>query len=335
MAKRMNLFIPLMLMISLLTGCFGSSSNSYNPYPRPEIAKSRVYYLCIGINRYESDDIEILNGAVNDALGFANVFASGKNLGVSEFRCEVLTSDGNVVPTKGNIESAIYSLLSDAKEEDIFVFTFSGHGFRSANGRTEYIAPYDTRIDVNQRYNEEKKEYEDYYTVDESTLISDQQLREWIQNENLVKPNTCIFIIDSCFSGGMIKTIEESRLSKSLFFSNGSIISKNLAEITNKNIIAMSAADVNQESLDIRDDNPSKSHGLFSKYLLQGLSSRYINTVDTDKNYIITAEELFSYAEKEMEIYFIINKGNVPATHQPYLYSYPSDIKSSVPLFVY
>ena len=67
MAKRMNFFIPLVLTICMLTGCFSSSSNSSVSTPKPD-----VYYMFVGINNYKN--ISSLNFAVNDAKDYANLF---------------------------------------------------------------------------------------------------------------------------------------------------------------------------------------------------------------------------------------------------------------------
>lgn len=348
MAKRMKLFIPLVLMICMFTGCFGSSSNPSNPHvpsPKPEV-EAEVYYLFIGVNDYPylnqntSEKDYTLYGCVNDAKEFYNKFLHSQRK-ISSVKSILLTSDKNfpesapIQPTKENIKRAIDELVgknSTASENSTFIFTFSGHGMRDELHREEYIVPYDAKYKNND------------YDID--SLISDQELKEWVQN---IRPNKCIFIIDSCYSAGMIKGKNDSSYySKAIPLGSSNIMAKNLSEINNgKHIIAMSAADIKQESTDIRIEDEFTeevlwAHGLFSALLIQGMSSyeeldRYINFFSMDYpadyelpygkgNGTITVGEAFSYAKKHVEIY------NSPYHQDPYIY-YSHQGDQDTPLF--
>ena len=327
MAKRMKLFIPLMLMISILTGCFGGSSN---PSPNPEV-KADVYYLFIGVSDYLSEKISPLKGCVNDALSFKQMLINNQNT-ISSLG-SVLVSDGDIKPTKNNIKKSIYNLLKNADEDATFIFTFSGHGVRDIVTRTEYIVPYDAQYIGD--------------GLDAQSLISDQELKLWIEEIDPNRcPNTCIFVIDSCHSAGMIKGKTDSSYNKSIFLSTNtpSIMARNLSEINNgKNIIAMAAADLDQSSWDVLfHDN--KFGGLFSTFLIEGISKiddidyhlDYMLNIQKDypANYnsynIITVEEAFNYAKNRVREYQWCYK--ISPIQEPYIY-YSNPLTNDTPLF--
>ncbi len=284
MAKRMNFFIPLVLTICMLTGCFSSSSNSSVSTPKPD-----VYYMFVGINNYKN--ISSLNFAVNDAKDYANLFHQ------QDIALKSITLI-NSAATKENIQVQMNKLLKGSRPEDTFVFTFSGHGHSSST--KEFLVPYDAIWIPNQK------------EPVEATLISDTDFKNWIQS---IVPENCIFIIDSCYSAGMIKSRETVRP----FLSSMNRSFRNLEEVTGKNIIAMSACQEDELASEGTgpEDYPLRfQNGRFTDVLIEGMTQRnslYPADINPSDG-LITVQEAYRYAyDKILNNYPYLNQ-------EPYIY---------------
>jgi len=104
----------------------------------------------------------------------------------------ILADGEDDLATKANIQSAIAAMSATAIPGDVCIFYFSGHGaydvdvspFDEADSLDEYICPRD--MDV----------------FDYSTGIRDDELQTWI---NAI-PGTVLVILDTCHSGGNVKS---------------------------------------------------------------------------------------------------------------------------------
>ncbi len=140
--------------------------------------------VCVGINDYPGTSND-LSGCVNDARDWADLLTNKFDFGNNV----TLFTDSNA--TKSNILDALSDLVSTAKEGDVIVFTFSGHGTwvydqgesDESDNRDEAICAYDT-------------------------IILDDEIRGIIGQ---IEPDAHLTIIsDSCHSG----TISRSQLDR-------------------------------------------------------------------------------------------------------------------------
>jgi cell division septum initiation protein DivIVA len=91
---------------------------------RPEATRYRkLIAVVVGINKYQQPNSE-LRGAVNDAMGFANMIEHGPNALFAESKISLL-SDGRA--TYAAVSNALTAIAAQATKEDLVVFYFSGH----------------------------------------------------------------------------------------------------------------------------------------------------------------------------------------------------------------
>ena len=91
------------------------------------------YALVIGINHYEDDSLNNLNGAIQDAIAMETWFKSPQGGNIPEENCIMVTSTEDPIhPDKNAIDVAlerIYTAAYAAGGGGRFYFYFSGHGF--------------------------------------------------------------------------------------------------------------------------------------------------------------------------------------------------------------
>ena len=80
--------------------------------------------LIIGVNKYQDSEIRNLECAVADAEALADV--------LPDFGFDVRLLEN---PTEGEVESALSDALADMGAGDVFLFSFSGHGFAAEGGQ--------------------------------------------------------------------------------------------------------------------------------------------------------------------------------------------------------
>ena len=170
----------------------------------------------------------------------------------------------NASATKKNISDAIAEWLAgNETENDIVLIYYSGHGTRiSSNNETdgydECLAQYDYEI---------------------ASPITDDEFDEFL---DLLDSDKVIVIIDSCFSGGMAKSID-SRL-KSIRgtpkASSGDGFKKDISK--DGRIILMSS-----------DEDEYSYDGIFTPFLIEGFESIL---ADSNDDGCVSPEEAFDYA---------------------------------------
>ncbi len=129
----------------------------------------KIHGIFIGIDRFQSPSINWLSCARRDAVALYSLFSDNLQ---GNFH---LMFDENA--TKDSIEYQVKE-LSNCAEDDIVIFSFSGHGTN-----THELVTYDTNIN----------------DIGLTTIALD-TLAEWFKN---IPARQLICIIDCCFSGGM------------------------------------------------------------------------------------------------------------------------------------
>ncbi len=298
--------IPLVInhapSITLLTPSAGGQRNLWETVP------SGVNYWAVvaGVADYENiNDLEFTD---DDARDFKEVLLA---YGVPEDHIMLLI---DAQASKEGIRSAIQWMAENASPEDITIFFFSGHGTNGPDeepideddGYDEYICPYDMTYDL-------------------STAIRDDELSSWI----FALPNP-IVILDTCYSGGMIRVLTEGLTSK--FFNIPGVSSpqvsspdgmaqdllrvrsKDLYEIPGCVVLAATSAD------ETGFEDFFLEHGVFTYFLLEsgGWSPEGITTpgpADADSNGNLSVTEVFQYTQPRVIQYELENYGEPWVQH--------------------
>jgi hypothetical protein len=135
--------------------------------------------LCIGINNYPGTSNDLL-GCVNDANDWSELLTG---LG---FETSLML---DTQATRQNVKNGLGSLIASAGENDVIVFTYSGHGTQV--------------IDLN---SDEGDTYDEAIYVYDGTVLDD-DLRSII--DKMDTKATLVVISDSCFSGTVTRIVPE------------------------------------------------------------------------------------------------------------------------------
>lgn len=214
----------------------------------------------VGINRYVDPSFGTLKYCVNDVLALADIL---KQLGY-EVVClhDELDRDNHLFPTRDNVEAQLRQLCSVVQPDDLLWVHFACHGTRvekEPNKKEPVLITRDTRQDLL-----------------ETRALSLAEVEKHIRYS---KARKLILTLDACHSG-----IETGRdLTDTEFIHNAYELSEGFA------LIAASTAQ--QKAFEWQE----KQHGVFTYYLLQGLSGKgdlsgkNFVTVDDLKLYVLDA----------------------------------------------
>jgi Flp pilus assembly protein TadD len=98
--------------------------------------------LVVGVDQYQTKEIEPLSGAVADAKAIRDVLV--KFAEFPESQVLLLVSDGATKPTRTDIMLKLEEIKSATKPGDLLLFFFAGHGVQVDGQR--YMLTYDARI---------------------------------------------------------------------------------------------------------------------------------------------------------------------------------------------
>jgi len=192
--------------------------------------------------------------------------------------------------SKAGINEAIAAITSQAMSDDVFLLYFSGHGttgpdiepLDEADGIDEYICCYGDSLDQ---------------------FIRDDELSDWLST---LPMDRIIVMLDTCFSGGQIKSAAEGTEVKSINLgaapSDGDGFASDLEKLNkravgpqdlddlDKQIVVLTASDDNEYSWEF---GLPMNHGLFTYYLLQALGGAGDEDGDLDGD--VTGEEAYEY----------------------------------------
>jgi len=237
--------------------------------PSPSIAG---WAVIIGVSDYQQ--INDLSYADDDAQDMYNRLISE---GWKNNQIKVLI---NSQATKTNIKNALDWLKANAQSNDLCLFYFSGHGghgpdiapLDEADGQDEYLCPYDSI--PNSWAND----------------VRDDELDNWLATLT----NKKVIILDTCFSGGFIKTPTLTVKTKP------GVSYRQLTDNFTKDI-----AKAGYETLTASDDHEFSyessqlQNGVFTYYLEQGLAGG----ADTNQDNKTSAAETFTYAAPKTAAY--------------------------------
>lgn len=194
---------------------------------------------------------------------------------------------------KTAIFEGISSTFSEADDNDISYFYFSGHGFLDTETNISYLCPADTSL-----------------TIDISTMISVDELESALS----AIPGTKVVIIDSCHSGGFIGKVERENGSvnnKLTDFNNNVInvfsMSQSKSPLTTDQYKVLTSCHYFQTCLGMESlIYPENSFGLFTIVFCEGCGY-YIFTspypADNNEDNKVSLQEGYLYIESALELF--------------------------------
>jgi hypothetical protein len=244
--------------------------------PGPALA-AQTFALVVGVDQYPND--VSLDGAVRDA---EDVYRSMSAAGFA------VTKFTDAQARKDDIRKAWIDLVAQAASGDTIIFTYAGHGAQmpelvagdEADGLDEFL----------QLPGFDRNRHED--TSNE--IIVDNEMNAWFA-EAEGKGVHVLFVSDSCFSGGMSRSITgKTRLAPAVTVklappSQEAIAGANLKEISFKQVTVLAASLESQPTPEVIIDGEPR--GALSWSFARAVEG----SADRDGNGIITRIELEDY----------------------------------------
>jgi len=232
-----------------------------------ELGKGERWALLVGIDKYDDEEINALRYAVADVKAIYEVLTDKERGRFKQDKVKLLTSDAEDKrnkPTKVNIFFYLKEwLVQNVKEEDTVLIYFSGHG--AVWGTKKYMLPMDTDTF-----------YMPAYAIDN---------REFIEGIDSLKSKKVITILDSCHSGGV------SRAGKGI----GDVLPQDFyTEFeSSEGRVTLASCSGNQQSFEW----PEKGHGVFTYYLIEGLTG----SANKERDQAVTFSEVAEYVEGKVK----------------------------------
>ena len=225
--------------------------------------------LAVGVNHYQDNQIQNLRYCAADASALIDLFLSRPAYGYDKERAHLLTSidQDKDRATKLDILESLIELAQSTKENDLFLFYFSGHG--TVFKGQPYLLPSDTKTGL----------------LLPDTAIPLQRIKDVMQNTASARSR--VIILDACYMGVELRTKSLDEAQKVFMGSVKDIFEG--AEGTA--ILASSSHD--EPSL----EDVSKQHGAFTYYLLDALKNPLTNE---NHDAYITLTEVFHYVTRQI-----------------------------------
>ena len=249
---------------------------------------ANLHMLVVGINQYRNPKYR-LNYAIPDATAFKQIIEKNHS---SIFGKANITYIKDTEVTRKKIMQEFTKLKTNAKQEDVFIFYYAGHGVMSMENKSQfYIIPYDvTKLYGNNEMLRTK-------------AISATELQTFSKD---LKAQKQVFIFDACQSGGMTE----------LLASRGAAEEKAIAQLARSTgTYWLTASGSDQFATEFKE----LGHGVFTYAILQALSGQ-ADSGNKDKK--ITVKELSSYLDDKIPELSEKYKGEAQF---PSLYGYGMD----------
>jgi uncharacterized caspase-like protein len=214
----------------------------------------RLYAAFTGLNQYRDPRINSLNFACADAEKF---YRLTKSTFAAKDAHLFLLLDKEA--TRTNLLKVIgEDIPRNAKEEDVVLLYFSGHGAPESSDSIDTVSRYIITHDA------------DYDNLFATAVDMDRDIRRVVER---IRSELVIIVLDTCFSGQAGgKTFEGPHLMKTNREWRDAIRLSDLELGAGRIILA--AADSNGVAV----ENPQLRHGVFTHFLLKVLTDRSIST---------------------------------------------------------
>ncbi len=163
------------------------------------MSQKKLFALMAGINKY-AGHVNPLSGSVNDVESF-RLYVEDAYRSTMELHIETLK---NSDATRENIIHGFREHLGQARENDVALFYYSGHGSRQPSapefkeffpeGVDETLVCYDSR-------------------TSEGQDLADKELAALISEVSINHPHIAL-VMDCCHSGGIDKTVDDFKLER-------------------------------------------------------------------------------------------------------------------------
>lgn len=235
-------------------------------YAVDDSQQPNLYLVCIGINEYKNQKYN-LQYAIPDADAFFNQMKKGAK---SIFKRIDTKFIQNAEATRENILKTFGDIQLNARQQDVLIFYYAGHGVMSE---------------------EDEKFPVDFYLIptDVTTLYGNNDMlkrkaisaRELMDLSRKVKAQKQLFILDACQSGGAVET----------FASRGVAEEKAMMQLARSAGIALFAA---SNSDQYASEIKQLGHGVFTYSILEALKGKADGGYSDQK---ITISELRAYLD--------------------------------------
>jgi uncharacterized caspase-like protein len=153
--------------------------------PKPEdVFKPALYVLAVGINKYQSAELDPLQYAAKDARDFAAAWLRQKGHLYREVVIKLLTDEVEKV-NKNSVLAGFDWLANSVTSRDVAVVLLSGHGLNDRTGRNYFFMTSTSQ--TNNLL---------------STAVSFADIRTFVEN----LPCKVAFFLDTCHSGSALGT---------------------------------------------------------------------------------------------------------------------------------
>ncbi len=211
-------------------------------YERP-LAKSRMFVLAVGINKYADANYN-LNFAAKDAQAMAEVFRRRAKRLYEHVSVTTLTDQE---ATRIGIKSALQQLAAETRPQDTLVLFLAGHGMMI--GQRYYFLPYELH-----------KEAESLEADIRKQALPGEELGECLVAAPALKR---VMILDTCASGGALALlVGKSRSGEAL---RGTI--ERLSR--SQGVFAIAATGASEQA----EESKELGHGILTYSLLAGLKA--------------------------------------------------------------
>jgi hypothetical protein len=185
----------------------------------------------------------------------------------------------NSTATKTNIQSSLVSLEGMIGPNDLFLFTYAGHGGY-------------TTIDSTQ--------HEFLYTFDEEEILDD-ELTSWLAN---IEAGVIVAVLDSCYSGGFIQgltSVTSGLTLRTLPDLPHKIVEGTLVrDLAKPGYLVLTACDVSELCV----ESSELQNGVFTYYLVEGIDTSLGIPADSNHDKFVSFQEAFYYASPRATAYY-------------------------------
>lgn len=248
------------LLLFLGSPCTSDAKNTKGQKASPVVRQGSTgnrWALIVGINEYAN--VPSLRCARNDAEKLAEVLV--EDCGFLRKNVILMTDAVNgrsaQFPTRGNLRARINQIAQVARDGDVLVISYSGHGI-NIDGKG-YLIPFDGAGN------------------DVGSCIPLSWVRTTLDTS---AASSRLLILDACHAGARDDGASSSP---------ADVI---LSPLEGAGFVTLAACDSKQLS----HEDPSTGHGVFSHALVTGLRGQADESAEGNRDGIITANELFSYA---------------------------------------
>lgn len=236
-----------------------------NDVQQVEATKGQRYALLVGVNQYNSKEINTLTCSAKDVRALRDLLVDPKRAAFPPENVVLMTDDQQdptLQPNRLNIYKKLSWLAGKAEPRDMILVYYSGHGYQDAVTKTSYLLPEDT----------------DPQLLKDSAIPNDEFLKRIAD----IKAEKKLIILDACHSGGV------GKMSKGAMESLGKDYWDQFGR--SKGTAVLASCSASEQSFEM----PGGQNSVFTNYLVKGL------TLDGDENHdgVVTFQEAANYVGK-------------------------------------